>query len=96
MLPAIAASMKFENCAKKLITHPTSGKYKVYIIDEVHMLTKEAFQRAVKNTRGASCTRYFHAGNHGIPQTAGDDNQPHPKVYVSANRPMKVTSDTCV
>lgn len=29
-------------------TAPTSGKYKVYIIDEVHMLTKEAFNALLK------------------------------------------------
>jgi DNA polymerase-3 subunit gamma/tau len=28
--------------------HPTSGKYKIYLIDEVHMLTKEAFNALLK------------------------------------------------
>jgi DNA polymerase III subunit gamma/tau len=32
----------------KVYMAPTSGKYKVYIIDEVHMLTKEAFNALLK------------------------------------------------
>lgn len=32
----------------KVHTSPTQGKYKVYIIDEVHMLTKEAFNALLK------------------------------------------------
>ncbi len=33
---------------EKVHTAPTSAKYKVYIIDEVHMLTKEAFNALLK------------------------------------------------
>ncbi len=33
---------------EKVLIAPTSGKYKVYIIDEVHMLTKEAFNALLK------------------------------------------------
>ncbi len=33
---------------ERVHTAPTSGKYKVYIIDEVHMLTKEAFNALLK------------------------------------------------
>ncbi|MDO4741885.1 MAG: DNA polymerase III subunit gamma/tau, partial [Candidatus Saccharibacteria bacterium] len=33
---------------EKVIIRPTLGKYKVYIIDEVHMLTKEAFNALLK------------------------------------------------
>lgn len=33
---------------EKVHIAPTSGKYKVYIIDEVHMLTKEAFNALLK------------------------------------------------
>src|SRR3989344_28692 len=32
----------------RVSTMPTSGKYKVYIIDEVHMLTREAFNALLK------------------------------------------------
>ncbi|MBR2855599.1 DNA polymerase III subunit gamma/tau [Candidatus Saccharibacteria bacterium] len=33
---------------EKVLIAPTTGKYKVYIIDEVHMLTKEAFNALLK------------------------------------------------
>lgn len=33
---------------EKVVIAPTTGKYKVYIIDEVHMLTKEAFNALLK------------------------------------------------
>lgn len=33
---------------EKVVIAPTAGKYKVYIIDEVHMLTKEAFNALLK------------------------------------------------
>ena len=33
---------------EKVAIAPTKGKYKVYIIDEVHMLTKEAFNALLK------------------------------------------------
>ncbi|MBR2766562.1 DNA polymerase III subunit gamma/tau [Candidatus Saccharibacteria bacterium] len=33
---------------EKVMIAPTSGKYKIYIIDEVHMLTKEAFNALLK------------------------------------------------
>ena len=32
----------------KALIAPTKGKYKIYIIDEVHMLTKEAFNALLK------------------------------------------------
>ncbi len=33
---------------EKVMIAPTAGKYKIYIIDEVHMLTKEAFNALLK------------------------------------------------
>ena len=33
---------------EKVMIAPTTGKYKIYIIDEVHMLTKEAFNALLK------------------------------------------------
>ena len=40
--------MKYAICEKKVRTAPTSSKYKVYIIDEVHMLTTQAFNALIK------------------------------------------------
>ena len=46
-----ASNRKIED-VKELIEHtrykPTIGKYKVFIIDEVHMLTREAFNALLK------------------------------------------------
>ena len=40
--------MRFVRSKKPLNIRPISGKYKIYIIDEVHMLTKEAFNALLK------------------------------------------------
>lgn len=42
---------------------PTEGRYKVYIIDEVHMLSAGAFNALLK-TRGAAELRYIYTGDH--------------------------------
>ena len=42
---------------------PTEGKYRVYIIDEVHMLSTGGLQRAFKNPGGASVLRYLYSGD---------------------------------
>jgi DNA polymerase-3 subunit gamma/tau len=39
---------EIRNLREHVHSAPTSGKYKVYIIDEVHMLTKEAFNALLK------------------------------------------------
>ena len=39
---------------------PTSGKYKVYLIDEVHMLSTPAFNALVENARRATEARSFY------------------------------------
>ena len=38
---------------------PLSAAYKVYIIDEVHMLTEQAFKRAAQNAGGAAVERPY-------------------------------------
>jgi DNA polymerase-3 subunit gamma/tau len=51
---------------------PTSGKYKVYIIDEVHMLTKEAFNALLKTLEEPPSTiKFFFATTepHKVPPT---------------------------
>ena len=42
---------------------PQTGKYKVYIIDEVHMLSASAFNAFLKNFRRTTCTRYLYFSN---------------------------------
>jgi DNA polymerase-3 subunit gamma/tau len=42
---------------------PQTGKYKVYIIDEVHMLSSAAFNAFFENIRRATKTKYFYFGN---------------------------------
>jgi len=49
---------------EKVRVAPSSSKYKVYIIDEVHMLTREAFNALLKTL------------DNGSPQTAGYDYKP--------------------
>ena len=55
---------------------PTQGKYKVYIIDEVHMLSAGAFNALLKTLGGAAllCDLYF--GNNRSSQDSGDDPVP--------------------
>jgi len=38
---------------------PTRGKYKIYIIDEVHMLTKEAFNALLKRLKTSDARRIY-------------------------------------
>ena len=40
---------------------PSSGRYKIYIIDEVHMLTKEAFNALLKTLRNRPRTRCLYS-----------------------------------
>ena len=46
--PAIAVSTRFANCGKTFSVRPSRARYKIYIIDEVHMLTREAFNALLK------------------------------------------------
>ena len=42
---------------------PTEGKYKVYIIDEVHMLSIGAFNALLKNLGRTAILCYIYSGN---------------------------------
>ena len=46
---------------------PTEGKYKVYIIDEVHMLSSRSLQRIVEDPRRAAGLCHIYTGNDGSP-----------------------------
>jgi DNA polymerase-3 subunit gamma/tau len=51
---------------------PQRGKYKVYIIDEVHMLSQAAFNAFLENTRRATSTCCFCAGDNGEAQNSSN------------------------
>jgi len=57
---------------EKILFSPTQGKAKVYIIDEVHMLTKEAFNALLKTLEEPPAHAYFILATtefHKIPET---------------------------
>ena len=51
---------------------PVSARYKVYILDEVHMLSARGLQRAAEDAGGAAAARQVHLRHHRDPQGAGD------------------------
>ena len=51
---------------------PVSARYKVYILDEVHMLSTRGLQRAAEDAGGAAAARQVHLRHHRDPQGAGD------------------------
>ena len=51
---------------------PVQARYKVYILDEVHMLSRRGFQRAAEDAGGAAAARQVHLRHHRNPQSAGD------------------------
>ena len=57
---------------EKILFAPTQGKVKIYIIDEVHMLTKEAFNALLKTLEEPPSHAYFILATtevHKIPET---------------------------
>ena len=51
---------------------PVSARYKVYILDEVHMLSTRGLQRAAQDAGGAAAARQVHLRHHRNPRGAGD------------------------
>ena len=51
---------------------PVSARYKVYILDEVHMLSRRGVQRAAEDAGRAAAARQVHLRHHRNPQGAGD------------------------
>ena len=52
---------------------PARDRYKVFIIDEVHMLSKPRIQCAVENAGRAAVRGRFHHGHDGTSQSSRDD-----------------------
>ena len=50
---------------------PARGRYKVYIIDEVHQLTERRVRRAAQDAGGAAAARRLRAGHHRSARPAG-------------------------
>ena len=48
MLPATAASTTPATCASGPFTSPVAGRFKIYIIDEAHMVTQQGFNALLK------------------------------------------------
>ena len=51
---------------------PTRGRYKVYLIDEVHMLSNHSFNALLKDPGGASAARQIPARDHRPAEAARD------------------------
>ena len=63
-------------------TPPPAARFKIYIIDEVHMLVHRRLQRAAQDARGAAAAREVHLRHH----RAAEDPRHHP-VALPALRP---------
>ena len=51
---------------------PVSLRYKIYIIDEVHMLSQERLQCAAQDPGRTTAAHQVHLCHHRNPQSAGD------------------------
>ena len=58
---------EIRNIRDKVGLSPAEGGYKVYIIDEAHMLTEHASNAFLKNAGRASSPRHFRALHHRTP-----------------------------
>ena len=63
---------------------PTHGRFKVYLVDEVHMLSKSAFNALAEDTGGAAAAREVPARHHRPAETAGDGALALPEVQPQA------------
>ena len=64
----------------KIAFAPGEGAHKVYIIDEVHRFSGNAFDALLKTLGGASGSRDICAGHDGNRQGAGDHQEPLPAI----------------
>ena len=66
---------------------PTEGQYKVYIIDEVHMLSIGAFNALLKTLEEPPSYVIFHSGDDGSAQDPGDDSVALPALRFPPDQP---------
>ena len=64
----------------------TPGRWKVYIVDEVHMLSAVGLERAAEDARGTSRPRRVRARHDRSAKGAPDDPQPDPALRVPSAR----------
>ena len=69
---------------------PVSARYKIYIIDEVHMLSKNAFNALLKTLEEPPPACEVHLRHHRDPQGAGDG-----AVALPALRPAPGRRSSC-
>ena len=84
--PRITASRMCARSPTAVRYAPTSARYKVYIVDEVHMLSSRRLQRLPQDARRAAATCEIHLRDHRDPQSAGDDIVRLPAVRSAAGR----------
>ncbi len=65
---------------------PAKSRYKIYIIDEVHMLSTAGFQCSAENPRRTTRTHRLYLCHHRTPQDPGDHLEPLPAVRFSSHR----------
>ena len=70
---------------EKAFFAPVRSRYKVYIIDEAHMVTHAGLQRPAQAGRGAAAAPALHLRHHRARQGAPDDPVAHPPLPVPAD-----------
>ena len=68
--PPITASTTCAQINDAVRYAPVSARYKVYILDEVHMLSRRRLQRAAQDAGRAAAARQVHLRHHRNPQSA--------------------------
>ena len=78
--PATTAWTTSGSCGRRPTSPPQCAKYRVYIIDEVHMLSTGGFQRPAEDHGGAAGPRDLYSGHHRGAQGARHHPVPLPAV----------------
>ena len=73
----------------------TPGRTKVYILDEVHMLSTAASNALLEDARGAARPRRVRAGHHRSAEGAAHHPQPHPALRVPPAAGRRARPSTC-
>ena len=75
--PATAASTTPATCANGRPSRPVRDRYKIFIIDEAHMVTHAGLQRPAQDRRGAAGARQVRLRDH----RAGEGHRHHPLAH---------------